>query len=100
LPSVVSPSEKGRPISFEPIKKFLKLAAQQIQKFAKTQDIPDDNEIYCRNTGSDKLLVPFYCIDEYIHLLYRLMEGLELSGLKEFISICIAFCNSQDDSAL
>lgn len=86
--------------SFGPIKKFLKLAAQQIQKFAKTQDIPDDNEIYCRNTGSDKLLVPFYFIDEYIHLLYRLMEGLELSGLKEFVSICIALCNSQDDSAL
>ena len=85
---------------FEPIKKFLKLAAQQIQKFAKTQDIPYDNEIYCRDTGSDKLLVPFYFIDEYIHLLYRLMEGLELSGLKEFISICIAFCNSQDENAL
>ena len=84
----------------KPIKRFLNLAAQQIQKFAKTQSIPYDNEIYCRNTGSDKLLVPFYFIDEYIHLLYRILEGLELSGLKEFISICIAFCNSQDDSAL
>ena len=84
----------------EPIKRFLKLAAQQIQKFAKTQDIPDDNEIYCRDTGSDKLLVSFYFIDEYIHLLFRLLDGLKLSGLKEFISICIAFCNSQDDSAL
>ena len=84
----------------KPIKRFLNLAAQQIQKFAKTQDIPDDNEIYCRNTGSDKLLVPFYFIDEYIHLLYRVIEGLELSNLKELINICIAFCNSQDDSAL
>ena len=86
--------------NYEPIRKFLKLAAQQIQKFAKTQDIPDDGEIFCRDTGSDKLLVPFYFIDEYIHLLFRLISGLELSGLKEFISICISFCNSQDDSAL
>ena len=86
--------------NYEPIRKFLKLAAQQIQKFAKTQDIPDDGEIFCRDTGSDKLLVPFYFIDEYIHLLFRLISGLELSGLKEFINICISFCNSQDDSAL
>ena len=86
--------------NYEPIRKFLKLAAQQIQKFAKTQDITDDGEIFCRDTGSDKLLVPFYFIDEYIHLLFRLISGLELSGLKEFISICISFCNSQDDSAL
>lgn len=85
---------------FVPIQKFLKIATSEIQKFAKTQDIPDDGEIYCRNTGSDKLLVPFYFIDEYIHLLFRLMSGLELSGLKEFISICISFCNSLDDSAL
>lgn len=85
---------------FVPIKKFLRLAEPQIQKFAKTQYIPDDCEFFCRDTGSDKLLVPFYFIDEYIHLLFLLMSGLELSGLKEFISICIAFCNSQDDSAL
>ena len=86
--------------NYEPIQKFLTLAAQQVQKFAKTQNIPDDGEIFCRDTGSDKLLVPFYFIDEYIHLLFRLISGLELSGLKEFISICISFCNSQDDSAL
>lgn len=83
---------------FVPIQKFLRIATSEIQKFAKTQAIPDDGEIYCRDTGSDKLLVPFYFIDEYIHLLSLLMSGLELSGLKEFISI--AFCNSQDDSAL
>ncbi|SEP84745.1 hypothetical protein SAMN04487977_101599 [Treponema bryantii] len=85
---------------FVPIKKFLRIATSAIQKFAKTQNIPDDGEIYCRDTGSDKLLVPFYFIDEYIHLLFRLMSGLELSGLKDFISMCIAFCNSQDDSEL
>ena len=85
---------------FMPIQKFLRIVASQIQKFAKTQNIPDDGEVFCRDTGSDKLLVPFYFIDEYIHLLFRLIDNLELSSLKEFISICISFCNSQDDSAL
>ena len=85
---------------FVPMQKFLRIATSQIQKFAKTQNIPDDGEVFCRDTGSDKLLVPFYFIDEYIHLLYKLMDGLELAGLKEFISICISFCNLHDDSSL
>ncbi len=84
----------------EHIRKFLHLASEQIQKFAKTQINIDDNEMFCCDTGSDKLLVPFYFIDEYIHLLFRIIDGFEISGTEEFISICISWCNCHDDSAL
>ena len=88
--------------TLNPIKDFIRNAEIQIQKLAKTQVIIKDNEIYCRDTGSDKLLVPFLFIDEYIHLLNLLVfDGLPDSNtFEDILNLCLFWCNCHDDSFL
>lgn len=87
--------------NIRPIKSFIIHTENKIQKFAKTQDIVDDNEIYCRDTGSDKLLVPFLFLDEYLHLLSLMtFNNMELMSFEQVLNTCLSCCNSQDDSYL
>ena len=82
------------------IKRFIGIIDDKIQKLAKTRDIPKDNEIYCKDTGSDKLYIPFCFIDEYIHLLYLIIAGGKIWTIEEILKLCFILSINQDDSYL
>ena len=85
---------------FEIIKEFLQTVETQIQKLAKTQLIIEDNEIHCRDTGADKLLVPFLFLDEYIHLLHIMVyqEIARSDTIEVVLNACLCCCDSQDNT--
>ena len=87
--------------NIEPIKHFITTAENQIQKLTKTQGPLEDNEIYCRNTGSDKLLIPFLFLDEFIHLMSLMVNSdFNLMSFEDVLNFCIYWCNCHDDSYL
>ena len=72
-----------------------------IQKLTKTRGPLEDNEVYCRNIGSDKLLVPFYFLQEFLSLLILMIsQNMEIMSIEEVLSSCLNLCNCPDESEL